>query len=229
MRRTEEARDREITLIHTGGQTGPRWRASLGKVGPKDSRFRAFVPRGCFASSHVFSDSAFDSSRTRGADRASPIGGFLRPGNPRAAQDGGPSFSCGPRSSPREGVEGGGIVPSGGFSSVSPGFLVACLDERLGHVPGRDSANGKQEEKTGRFGPIGPETAQCQLPHNIVTFSMVRARDVRVCAAKAWDSEGTMIRDDFSSPARRVYPNLSSFLSALFGAGYWIFSRERSL
>lgn len=28
-------RDCEITLIHTGDQTGPRWRASLGKSGPK--------------------------------------------------------------------------------------------------------------------------------------------------------------------------------------------------
>lgn len=31
----EEKRDREITFIHTGGQTGPRWRASFGKSGPK--------------------------------------------------------------------------------------------------------------------------------------------------------------------------------------------------
>lgn len=41
---------------------------------------------------------------------------------------------------------------------------------------GRDSNDGK----TGRFGPIGPETAQCQLPHNIVTFGMVR-NEKRLC------------------------------------------------
>lgn len=50
---------------------------------------------------------------------------------------------------------------------------------------GRDSG----QWKTGRFGPIGPETAQCQLPHNTVTFGMVpetlvcyergRKRDIR--------------------------------------------------
>lgn len=49
--------------------------------------------------------------------------------------------------------------------------------------------------KTGRFGPIGPETAQCQLPHNIVTFGMVRARDARV----SWTWMQTM-HSIFESP-----------------------------
>lgn len=35
MKQIREKRDREITFIHTGGQTGPRWRALLGKSGPK--------------------------------------------------------------------------------------------------------------------------------------------------------------------------------------------------
>lgn len=38
----------QITLIHTGGQTGPRWRALFGKSGPKIPvfalSFHAFVP-----------------------------------------------------------------------------------------------------------------------------------------------------------------------------------------
>lgn len=37
-----EARSRDITFIHTGGQMGPRWRASLGKSGPKIPVFLHF-------------------------------------------------------------------------------------------------------------------------------------------------------------------------------------------
>lgn len=40
-----EKRDREITFIHTGGQTGPRWRALLGKSGPKILVFSIFAFR----------------------------------------------------------------------------------------------------------------------------------------------------------------------------------------
>ena len=49
-------RDREITLIHTGGQTGPRWRASLGKSGPK-------IPVFAFSFAHLFTFSRVCSFR----------------------------------------------------------------------------------------------------------------------------------------------------------------------
>lgn len=113
------------------------------------------------------------SIEAREAERSSPVR-FL--GDPRAGRTGDPSFSRGPRSNrARKRLAAMRLRFSRLASSSRRRF-----DERRGHFE-RDSANGKQKGKTGRFGPIGPETAQYQLPHNIVTFGMVRARDVRVC------------------------------------------------
>lgn len=53
-KRRWKKRDREITLIHTGGQTGPRWRAPLGKSGPKIPVFGAFVPRLSYVFARAF-------------------------------------------------------------------------------------------------------------------------------------------------------------------------------
>lgn len=139
------------------------------KSGSKIPGFRAF--HGCVTRFHAFTTFHRLSIDVRSGAIVADC--FL---NDLCAVKRGPSFSREPRSN-RARVETS--------DDDSTSFLTVCVlvassfDERLGHL-GCDSANGKQKGKTGRFGPIGPETAQCQLPHNIVTFGMIRARDVRV-------------------------------------------------
>lgn len=138
------------------------------KSGPKIPGFRAFVPRLCWAFSRAcILSSAFDRREKRSDRRRFASSAILaRVGRGTRA------FLAGPVRIAR-----GNVWRR--FVFVSPGLHPRRFDERRGHFE-RDSANGKQKGKTGRFGPIGPETAQYQLPHNIVTFGMVRARDVRV-------------------------------------------------
>lgn len=134
--------------------------------------FRAFVPRLCWAFSRArILSSAFDRREKRSDRRRFASSAILaRVGRGTRA------FLAGPVRIARGNVWRRLVFASPG---LHPRRVVASTTRR-GHFE-RDSANGEQKGKTGRFGPIGPETAQYQLPHNIVTFGMVRARDVRVC------------------------------------------------
>lgn len=55
-------------------------------------------------------------------------------------------------------------------------FLFCCrykLGEDKGKAKFRQFLDFSLFTKTGRFGPISPETAQCQLPHSVVTFGWI--------------------------------------------------------
>lgn len=65
----------------------------------------------------------------------------------------------------------------------------------------RENRSFALASKTGRFGPIGPETAQCQLPHNIVTFGTVRVGERRLVSLQpktALRTERICIRREIS-------------------------------
>lgn len=183
------------------------------KSGPKIPGFRAFVPRLCWAFSRAcILSSAFDRREKRSDRRRFASSAILaRVGRGTRA------FLAGPVR----------IARGNTFGGDSSSFLPACasssrrrFDERRGHFE-RDSANGKQKGKTGRFGPIGPETAQYQLPHNIVTFGIVRARDVRVCRERerrgerrsrfAISSRGSWAIKFYSRSFFCLAPNVSFF------------------
>lgn len=149
-----EKRDREIiTFIHTGGQTGPRWRASLGKSGPMIPVFLSSI----FTYTYIY-------IYTHTYIYIFPIPLVL-------FHFSSSEWTPTPLSSKRNHAEKSEIVskfhvPLASNRSNPRRFFLFFFQKN----------NGKHE--TGRFGPIGPETAQCQLPHRVIVthvLGMVRA------------------------------------------------------
>lgn len=140
------------------------------KVGSKDSRFCAFVPRLFYVLPRAFFTL---SSGPRPAERKE-----------RRASRSRPPFPLALREAEEEERESNFRGPSSGRATGKIHRFSSLRGVRLRLIMTNRIRARFEQWKTGRFGPIGPETAQCQLPHNIVTFGMVRARDARV--SRTW-------------------------------------------